>query len=113
MCAPKKAASAKRTEAVASKAPAAALLSVVRTETAAVLLIVVRPETAAAPLTAAKLETPAALLMGAAVKPMQSAALVSLAVPRRRKQLRERNNLTPNTDRGARINIRAPRCLMD
>jgi len=98
MCAPKKAASAKRTEAVASKAPAAALL------------IVVKPEGVAAPLTVAKREQVAALLMGAAVRPMHSAALVSLAVPQRRKQLREQNNLTPNTDRGARINIRAPRC---
>ena len=96
-----KAASAKRTEAVASKAPAAALL------------IVVRPETAAAPRIVVKAEQVVALLMGAAVKPTQSAALVRLAVPQRRKQLREQNNISRNTDRGARINMRAPRCLMD
>ena len=97
MCAPKKAASAKRTEAVASRAPAAALLTVAK------------PEAVAAPLTVAKREQVAALLMEAAVRPTPNAALVSLAVPQRRKQLREQNNLRPKTDRGARINIRAPR----
>ena len=75
MGAAKKAARAKRMEAVASKAPAAALLIIVRAEAAAAPLIVVRPEAAAA------------LLMEAAVRPTTSAPVI-LALRQKRKQLR-------------------------